>query len=91
MLVPPEYGTPLPQPDELPEPVASEVRAFREHPAGAFALRIFREERRVAAECLEGEADARRREADAAATRGAAIRFRRHSTSVRPAGASHST
>src|SRR5204863_5312682 len=49
VLVPPEYGTPLPQPDEMPEPVAGEVRAFREHPAGAFALRLFREERQVAA------------------------------------------
>ena len=49
VLVPPEYGTPLPQPDEMPEPVAGEVRAFRDHPAGAFALRLFREERQVAA------------------------------------------
>jgi glutathione S-transferase len=49
VLVPPEYGTPLPQPAELPEPVARDVRAFREHPAGAFALRLFREQRRVAA------------------------------------------
>ena len=48
VLVPPEYGTPLPQPDEMPDEVASEVRAFREHPAGAFALRMFREERRAA-------------------------------------------
>jgi glutathione S-transferase len=49
VLVPPEYGTRLPQPDELPEPVARDVRAFREHPAGAFALRVFRERRRAAA------------------------------------------
>jgi hypothetical protein len=47
--VPPEYGTRLPQPGELPEPVARDVRAFREHPAGAFALRLFREQRRAAA------------------------------------------
>ncbi len=46
VLLPPEYGTPLPQPDVLPEPVASEVQAFREHPAGVFALRMFRTERR---------------------------------------------
>ena len=46
VTVPPEYGVSLPQPDNLPEPVASAVRAFRAHPAGAFALRIFREERR---------------------------------------------
>lgn len=49
VLVPPEYGTPLPQPGELPEPVARDVRAFREHPAGAFAMRLFREQRRSAA------------------------------------------
>ena len=43
VVVPPEYGVALPQPDVLPEPVAGDVRAFREHPAGAFALRLFRE------------------------------------------------
>ena len=50
VLVPPEYGVALPQPDVLPEPVASAVRSMREHPAGVFALRLFREERRVAAD-----------------------------------------
>jgi glutathione S-transferase len=49
VVVPPEYGVALPQPDVLPEPVASAVREMREHPAGAFALRLFREERRVVA------------------------------------------
>jgi len=48
-VLPPGYGTPLPQPDELPEPVARDVRTFREHPAGAFALRLFRDHRRAAA------------------------------------------
>ena len=47
VVVPPEYGVALPQPDVLPEPVASAVREMREHPAGAFALRLFREERRL--------------------------------------------
>jgi glutathione S-transferase len=50
VVVPPEYGVALPQPDVLPEPVASAVRSMREHPAGVFALRLFREERRVAAD-----------------------------------------
>jgi glutathione S-transferase len=45
VIVPPEYGTPLPAPDELPAPMAAGVRAFRSHPAGAFASRLFREER----------------------------------------------
>ena len=49
VVAPPGYGTPLPQLDVLPEPVARDVRAFREHPAGAFALRMFRDHRRVAA------------------------------------------
>ena len=49
VLVPPGYGTPLPQPDELPEGVARDVRDFREHPAGAFALRIYERHRRAAA------------------------------------------
>ena len=44
-IVPPEYGVPLPQPDELPPDMAAGVRAFRAHPAGAFACRLFREER----------------------------------------------
>jgi glutathione S-transferase len=46
LVVPPEYGVPLPQPEILPAPIAQNVRAFRAHPAGAFALRLFREERR---------------------------------------------
>ena len=49
LIVPPEYGTRLPQPGDLPEPVARDVEAFREHPAGAFALRMFATERRAAA------------------------------------------
>jgi glutathione S-transferase len=47
VLVPPEYGVPLPQPDELPEHIARRIRALREHPAGAFALKLFRDERRA--------------------------------------------
>jgi glutathione S-transferase len=46
VLVPPEYGVPLPQPEILPAETASAVRAFRAHPAGAYALRLFRDERR---------------------------------------------
>jgi glutathione S-transferase len=45
VLVPPQYGVPLPQPDELPPDMATAVRDFRAHPAGAFALRLFGEER----------------------------------------------
>jgi glutathione S-transferase len=45
MLMPPEYGVPLPQPDELPTTMAATVRELRAHPAGAHALKMFREER----------------------------------------------
>jgi glutathione S-transferase len=45
MLMPPQYGVPLPQPDELPPAMAATVEAYREHPAGRHALRMFREER----------------------------------------------
>jgi glutathione S-transferase len=47
VLVPPEYGVRLPQPEELPGTVADAVREFREHPAGVFALELFRTRRRV--------------------------------------------
>jgi glutathione S-transferase len=47
VVVPPEYGVRLPQPDELPEHMARDVIAFREHPAGAYALKLFRTERRA--------------------------------------------
>jgi glutathione S-transferase len=46
VLMPPEYGVPLPQPEELPAAMAATVRELRGHPAGAHALTMFREERR---------------------------------------------
>jgi glutathione S-transferase len=46
VLMPPEYGVPLPQPEELPVGMAAVVREFRAHPAGAHALAMFRDERR---------------------------------------------
>ena len=46
VLMPPEYGVPLPQPDELPRATAAVVRELRAHPAGAHAMAMFREERR---------------------------------------------
>lgn len=45
VLMPPEYGVPLPQPEVLPDPMAAKVNELRAHPAGAHALRMFREER----------------------------------------------
>jgi glutathione S-transferase len=46
VLVPPEYGVPLPQPDALPAGMAAVVRELRAHPAGAHALAMYRTERR---------------------------------------------
>ena len=43
ILVPPQYGVPLPQPEVLPAHIAEVVRAFRAHPAGEYALKLFRE------------------------------------------------
>jgi glutathione S-transferase len=45
VLMPPEYGVPLPQPDEFPAPAAAVVRELRAHPAGAHAMAMFRDER----------------------------------------------
>jgi hypothetical protein len=45
--VPPEYGVALPQPESLPPYLADKIEAFRKHPAGEFALRMFKEERRL--------------------------------------------
>jgi glutathione S-transferase len=46
VLMPPEYGVPLPQPEELPPAAATVVRELRAHPAGAHALAMYRDERR---------------------------------------------
>lgn len=45
VLIPPHYGVPLPPLAALSEPFAGEVRVLREHPAGAFALRLYDQER----------------------------------------------
>jgi glutathione S-transferase len=44
-VLPPQYGVPLPPIDELPNGYRKEVAALREHPAGQFALRMYREHR----------------------------------------------
>jgi glutathione S-transferase len=46
MIVPPEYGTPLPQPEIMPPATAAIVRRAREHPAGRHALALFARHRR---------------------------------------------
>ena len=47
VIVPPQYGVPLPQPDVLPPATAALVRRAREHPAGQYALAMFEKHRRV--------------------------------------------
>lgn len=46
LLLPPEYGIQLPQPSEAPQAAQADVQRYRAHPAGQFALRLFRELRR---------------------------------------------
>jgi glutathione S-transferase len=45
VLLPERYGSPLPPPEAMPDAVAREVWRLRDHPAGAFAARLYREER----------------------------------------------
>jgi glutathione S-transferase len=41
VLVPPGYGTPLPQPEVMPPALGAIVRRAREHPAGCHALALY--------------------------------------------------
>ena len=45
VVVPPEYGVKLPQPEDLPEPVRGDIERFRAHPAGVYALELFEKRR----------------------------------------------
>ncbi len=49
MLWPPEYGIKFPPLNEIPTGARDTICQFRAHPAGAFALRLFREHRSPAA------------------------------------------
>jgi glutathione S-transferase len=44
-VLPRNYGHPLPSLHELSPEIAQKVRAFRDHPAGRFALRLYQHER----------------------------------------------
>ena len=48
LVVPQQYGVPLPQPELMAPATAALVRRAREHPAGRFALELFARHRRVA-------------------------------------------
>jgi glutathione S-transferase len=41
LVAPPEYGTPLPRPDQMAPATAALVARAREHPAGRHALQMF--------------------------------------------------
>jgi glutathione S-transferase len=45
VVLPPTYGGPIPSLDEMPAPLQAAIREMRAHPAGAFALRIYDEQR----------------------------------------------
>jgi glutathione S-transferase len=45
VIVPPVYGVPLPQPDVLPPHTAALIERARDHPAGQYALALFRDRR----------------------------------------------
>jgi glutathione S-transferase len=49
LVAPPEYGVALPQIDELPDTFGATLRAWRDTPSGATALRLYREHRRPGA------------------------------------------
>ena len=46
VIVPPDYGVPLPQPELLEPHTAALVERARQHPAGRYALALFAEYRR---------------------------------------------
>ncbi|MCU0258068.1 MAG: glutathione S-transferase N-terminal domain-containing protein [Solirubrobacteraceae bacterium] len=46
VLIPPDYGSPLPPPDVLPEAMRAEIARLREHPAGRYAAALYATERR---------------------------------------------
>lgn len=47
LVAPPEYGAHLPAVEELSAEIRETIYALREHPAGALAMRLYREERRT--------------------------------------------
>jgi glutathione S-transferase len=47
VVVPPNYGVPLPQPQAMRAPTAALVQRAREHPAGAYAMSLFSQRDRL--------------------------------------------
>ena len=45
VLLPRNYGSPLPSLDEIPTDLLAQIEEFRALPAGDFALRIYRDHR----------------------------------------------
>lgn len=42
-VIPPEYGSAVPEPERLDAPARAWIKEMREHPAGAYALRLYRD------------------------------------------------
>jgi glutathione S-transferase len=55
VVAPPNYGQPFPPLSELPDNYTALVREMREHPAGAFAVKMFETQRLVAAPGVSGK------------------------------------
>ncbi len=49
-VIPPEYGCPLPAFETWPAAMIEPLKQFREHPGGAYALRLYAEDRAVVSE-----------------------------------------
>ena len=45
MVLPPSYGGPIPSFDQMPAPMQAAINEMRARPAGAFALRMYAEQR----------------------------------------------
>jgi len=52
ILLPPEYFVPLPELTAVPDEFAALIRELQARPAGAFGLRVYRDERRLAGEAV---------------------------------------
>lgn len=54
VVLPPQYGVPLPPLDALPASYATLIEELRAHPAGGYALRLYRDERHRRLETRDG-------------------------------------
>ena len=60
VLLPDDYGVSLPRLEELPVEMAEQIRKWRKHPAGQFALKIYRDCRNLKRAPVSASSPARR-------------------------------